>query len=418
MYRFKKILTLLFIVWVAFLFERCNSSSVNKTNRIQLTLEKSILINDDKGLIRNTPHIITSTSDNRLNLLITPNKLLQFDILTNKLSALFDTIKFNIDSLIEKTYMVTNEKKYKYLKHTAKDLKNYDHVLYSLSPVSYENGNYYIPIAIKAKAENIEENSIKNKDVKKTIDSVKIKYGGYTIVSLENLNFIIIADSSYHQQAIFPYIPHTEDGFVKPKKGSFMFNKQLYIPMISSDILFNSDSITIKGMEPNFFFRVFTLSEKGITGSKSIIDKKLINSNLYSLSKHLSYKASYRVNNNELIVSLGKDFLNLTTNSLYKTQPILEENEFVSNFCFSGDYIIYTTEKFEREKNITHEHGFFTTLNQNFVKVIDIKTNELVFTRELDAKGIYTISPSNSIYEYIENKDSLNIKKFNMRFNE
>jgi Fe2+ or Zn2+ uptake regulation protein len=171
-------------------------------------------------------------------------------------------------------------------------------------------------------------------------------------------------------------------------------------------------------MEPNFFFKVFTLSEKGITSSKSIIDKKFINSNLYSCSKHLFYKTSYKVHNNELIASLGKEFLNLTTNSLYKNQPILEENEFVSNFCFSGDYIIYTTEKFEREKNITHEHGFLTTLNQSFVKVIDIKTKELIFAKELDAKGIYTISPSNSIYEYIENKDSLNIKKISIQFKE
>ena len=415
MNRSKFIFRILFIGLVAFLFERCSHSGDTKKSTIQFKLEKSVSIDDEKGLIHNTPFRINCDSDQFLGFLISPNKLIGFDVDKRKLSVLVDSIDFNVDSLIDITYQPRDIKKYAYLKHSDKDIKNYDNNLFSLSPISFYNGMYYIPLAIKTKAKYVFEDSNKNAD-KRISDSIKAMYGNAEVLSIESLSYIVVTDKNFKQKTIFPFYSHTEDGFLKKSKGSFVFNNQYYFPLVSNEIHAASDSMNIKGMEPKYFFKVFTFSKDGIISSKSIIDKKLINSEQYTWSKHLFQKASYRVNKNELIASLGKEFLNLTANRLYSVQPVLDEKEYISNFSFSGDYIIYTTEKYEKEGKEYHEHGYLTSLTQCFLKIEDVRTNELVFTKELNVKGIYTISPSNTIYEYLENKDSLKINKFSIHF--
>lgn len=418
MYRTKISIGVLVIGWIVFLFVRCNPSSDSKQkSTIEFKLEKTISIDDKEGLIHNTPFRINCDSDQFLGFLISPNKLIGFDIEKKKLSVLFDSIHFDIDSLITKTYQELDSKKYKYLKHTAKEMKNYDNSLFTLLPISFNKGMYYIPLGVRTKADYVFENGANSKD-KKSVDSLRAIYGNSKIHSIETLNYIVVTDKGFKQLNIFPFLTKSEDGFLSKSKGSFVFNNRYYFPIMSNEVNFPSDSLNIKGIEPNYFFKEFTFSKEGIVSSKSIIDKKMIHSEQYTWSKHVRQKTSYRINKNELIASLGKEFLNLTTNSLYSTQPILDENEFVSNFCFSGNYIIYIAEKYEKDLKDFHPHGFLTALSECNLKIEDIRTNELVYTKELKVKGIYTISPSNTIYEYYENKDSLEINKYSILFHE
>lgn len=417
----------------AFVFETCTQHFINVP---KVNFEKTYFINDDKGKISHKPFQISCETDKFMDFTIFPDKIIRYDYDSNKVITIFDSIKFNIDSVIAQTYQVAYKSKFLYLPHKPEALQNANKNLYQISPISSDNEHYYIPIGIKSNAEfvfqNINENGDKNKVLspiekktieleKKKLDSIKQIYGNSKVVSVEMNNFIIVTDKNFKQISMFPLYYESAESFVAKRKRGYVYNNTYYFSLLLKSIKVLSDEKDISGYEPASFFTAFSFSKNGITATKPIIDKKLINPEEYSLVQNSTRQISYGVNENQLIASMGRELLNLTANKLYTIQPKLEEKEYITNFGFKEDYVIYTTNKYVKRKVINKEFlaaGYTDTLGFNYLKVQDRKNKDIVLTKELKLNAMYTISQAGNLYEYIESGDSLKINKYTIKLND
>ncbi len=392
---------------------RCGHSG-KKSN---LRLEQSYLVSDDNGLIRTLPNKITLIEDSVFRFLVPPDKFLEYNIKTKKLNVLLDKIDFNIDSLISITYQPLNIHKYRYYHHSDKDLKNYDHNLFVLSNFSFYNNHYYIPVSLKALAENVFDDVLNSKN-KRKIDSIKALYGNNKVNSLESLSYMLVTDKDFKQTNIFPFDLKNKEGNVTKTKGSYYYAGNYYFPLHSKKVVCPSDSMSLKGMEPDYYFRAYSVSENNITAGKLLVEKSLIHSEEYNWSRHLMQRISYFESDQGLLASMGKEIINLTANKLFSIQPVLESDEYVSNFSLKDNYLIYTTEKFEKPGLGTKTYGYVNSLSSCNIKMLDIKSNKMLINEPLKSEGMYLISPSNFLYEYDENKDSVEINKYSLHADE
>src|SRR5207253_1087993 len=136
----------------------------------------------------------------------------------------------------------------------------------------------------------------------------------------------------------------------------------------------------------------FTLSDSGILATKLLISKKVINGGLYTWSRHLLQKISYFATEKGLLASMGKEIVNLTANKLYRVQPILETDEYISNFSVTETHILYTTEKYEKQESGSNKFGYVNSLSSCNVKIMNIDNNKLIVNKVLNPDAIYFIS--------------------------
>ncbi len=408
MYRIiKKIFLFLLLVSGITFFERCARTNDND----KLVPDATCLIKDDNGFIRAKPLRISCEHENNFKFLITPDRIVEYDNNSKLVKVLFDSIRFDVDSLIAATYQVKYKHTYRYYKHKPKELRNVDHNLYVINPFSYYKERYYLPISIKALAENVFDDATNSKD-KRLLDSIKNLYGNNKVNSLENLSFVLVADKDFKQLNIIPFYLKSKEGFISKTKGSFFYEGNYYFSIHSNKVKCPSDSFSIKGLEPDFYYKSFTLSDTGISSSKSLIDKKMVNPEQYTWSRHLMQNLSFFVSGKGLIASQGRELINISTQQLYPKQPILEPDEFVSNFLISGKYIIYLTEKYDKQQTGTKQYGYVNNLGSVEISVMDTGDNKIVAQHHLKTDGVYTLTPPNILYEYLEDKNSVLINKY------
>ncbi len=405
------------------------SCTQHSSNAPSLELQNTYLIDDSQGKLYRTPHQVICETDQYMDFIIFPNYIIRYDFATKKLTTLFDSIHFNIDSLNEKTYGVINKNKFHYLPHAKDAVQNANKNLYQIAPIAYSNDKYYIPIGIKTNAEFVtsqasENNTsnIKNKVTemleKRKVDSIKRIYGNSKVFSVEMNNFIIETDKNFNQTNAYAINYTDNECFLAKRKRGYVHNNNYYFSLLPQSLRKFSDEKDLTGYEPSSYFSVFSLTKDGIASNKPLINKGMIKSDQYCLTQFNTRIVSYSIHNDKLIASLGKELLNLTDNSLYAYQPILEEKEYISNIGFSNDYIVYTTDKYIRRKQITKEllsFGITDTIGVSYLKVQDIKTNEIVLTQELKQKSIYTLSPTCNLYEYNEKGDSLKVNSYKLK---
>ncbi len=414
MFRFSKALLLCFLLATgAFLLERC--ASADKSNQVRL--EQRFTIDDEDGLIRSRPAKISCEDDTNFRITIFPQKILNFSASTNRLTVLFDSIRFNLDSLIKKTYQERHTAEYVYLPHTQKEISNYDHNLYILFSYSKYKGKYYIPVAIKTKAE-LAFGQANGPLQQKLLDSLKDLYGNAKVNSLEDLSFIIVTDNDFNQEKIIPFYGKSMDGVISKVKGGYMYENNYYYSLHSRKITTKSDSLSIEGMEPDYFYQYFTLTDTGVSATKLLIEKKLIASGQYTWSRHLLQKVSYFESPEGLLASMGKELVNLSTNKLYTVQPILEPDEYISNFRLTKEYLTYTTEKYEKQETGSAKYGYINSLSSCNIKMMNISRKKLVIDVPMKTEAIYFFSPGDLLYQYVEDKDSIKINKYSLHPNE
>ena len=416
------------------LFIRCTQHSVYHP---ALSLVKTYSIDDKAGKIYRKPYYIACETDKYMDFVIYPDYLLRFDYASGKLITMLDSIHYNIDSLTSKTYQVINQNIFEYLPHDKASLCNANKNLYQVAPFSSSGNFYYIPVGIKTLAKFVYKktnksetnNSKENKTAEnyakklreKNVDSIQRFYASANVVSEQINNFIIVTDKNFKQVNIFPLEIDCDDYYISKQKCGYCFNNVFYFSSFAKNITTASDEKTLVGYEPSSFFTAISLNRYGITGKKPIIEKKLINSEAYSMSQGLSRKVSYAVKDDQLIASMGKELINLTANTLYNHQPVLDEKEYISHLGFSNNLIVYTSEKYMKRKQISKEtqaFGAVDSISNCYLNIQDMANDEIILKKELKLKIMYTLSNSGNLYEYLEKSDSLLINKYQINYND
>ena len=404
-------------------------------NSPKILLQKTYVVDDKKGKIYRKPYFISIDNNKCMDLVIYPDYLLRYDFETGKLITILDSIHFNIDSLIEKTYQVYNKKTFLYLPHSKGSLVNANKNLYQVAPFSSDLNYYYIPIGIKSqakfiynKASNIEiGNAIEDKRAKdylkrmeeRRIDSIQKFYASANVVSEETNNFIIVTDKNFKQLNILPLEIDLNDYYISKQKCGYFFGNNYYFSTFSKNISVASDEQSLQGYEPSFYFTAISISKDRINNKRPIINKKMINSDVYSISQGLSRKVSYTVKDNNLIASMGKELINLSENKIYNHQPLLDDKEYISHLCINDKFIIYTTDKYVRKKQISKEAASFgsaDSIAECFIKIQDLENDKLILKSNLKTQSIYSLSNTGDLYEYVEKSDSILINKYIIKF--
>ncbi len=434
-FRMKHINTIKFTFFILLLstsfFIGCTQSN---NDNPKLILQKTYLVDDKSGKIYRKPNFISIGNDKYMDFVIYPDYILRYDFETGKLITILDSIHFNIDSLIEKTYQVYNKKTFLYLPHNKSSLSNANKNLYQVAPFSTDGNYYYIPVGIKSQAKFVynnepndkTRNTSEDKNAKdylkkmeeKHIDSIQKFYASSNVVSEETNNFIIVTDKNFKQLNIFPLEIDFNDYFISKQKCGYYFQNNFYFSSFARNITMASDELSLQGYEPSFYFTAISLSKDGIRNKRPIINKRLINSDIYSVSQGLSRKVSYAVTEDKLIASMGKEFINLSDNKLYSHQPILDNKEYISHLSINNKFIIYTTEKYVRKKQISKEAAAFgaaDSIAECYIKVQNLENDKLVLKSNLKLQGMYSLSASGELYEYLEKSDSILINKFKIK---
>jgi len=383
-----------------------------------VTLDKTGNITDETGLIARHPSEIMCFRDNKVCLLIPPNKLLCYNFDNHKLDAVFDTIAFNIDSAVSATYRIHNG--IDYLPHDAKALKNENKSLYKLFHPAQLDSGYMIPVIIRTLS-LYDPATVAKTYTTKRADSLRAIYGNASVTVGNFLYFVIKADENMHQQQIMPIYSNVSDAVISLYKRIYFYNNKIYSPLLYYSLKEVSDTTSMKSYSPSYYFNSFDISNKGLENPKALISKRLIKLDNYTKAMHAQRRVSYAVNNNELIASMGLELLNLTKDSTYRVQPILDEKEYISNFSVGKNEIIYLTEKYVPAKVITPEMsmlGATDSLAERRLKIQDVKSNSIILSKSLEAKGVYTISSSQNIYEYLEKGNSLVLNKYSIKYND
>ena len=299
-------------------------------------------------------------------------------------------------------------------------MKNLNKSLYKVfHPAKVDNG-FIIPVIIRTLSLYNPDKVAKTYSAKKA-DSLRALYGNANVTLGNFLYFLIKTDENMHQQKIMPIYPDVPDAVISLYKRIYFYNNKLISPLLFYNLKDVSDTTSLKNYSPSYYFSSFGIADNGLEKSKPLISKRLINLNKYNTATHAQRRISYAVNNNELVASMGLEFLNLTKDSIYRVQPILDEKEYVSCLSFDKNEIIIMTEKYMPAKLVTPEMSMLGTtdsLAERTLKIQDIKSNSIIFTKTFEIKGVYSITPSKNIYEYIEKGDSLVLNKYSIKHND